>query len=239
MTPRTFSFPSPLWPQSSLSCKSSSGEHRTNRIAPPNGPDWRILREIMRSDMSKPCRRWKAWGCHECFKKCSMVSRLDEGNFHGSHINPIYLTATSPCVLLRDWPQLDQMQTKPTTAFTRCIWIQRRMERELLQFHHSKRQYSTSLAFTLEVKMMLYLALYTISQSERGRTADKMVMSRFTTRITFSTDQSDFVSSFVLRSQVGSVHVVLTLVEVWVPFLFFFVSPHGWQAQQPPAGRWG
>lgn len=75
-------------------------------------------------------------------------------------------------------------------------------------------QYSTSLVFTLEVKMMLYLALYTISPSERGRTGDKMVMSRFTTRITFSTDQSDFVSSFVLCSQVGSVHVVLTVVEV-------------------------
>lgn len=86
-------------------------------------------------------------------------------------------------------------------------------------------QYSTSLALTLEVKMMLYLALYTISQSERGRTGDKMVMSRFTTRITFSTDQSDFVSSFVLHSQVGSVHVVLTLVEVWVPFFFFCFPP--------------
>lgn len=118
-------FPLPSLAQRSLSCKSSLGEHRTERIAPPNWPDWRSLREIMRSDMSKPCWRWKAWGCHECLKKCSMVSRLDEGYFHGSHINPIYLTATSRCALLRDWPQLDQIQTKLGIAFTVPIWIRR------------------------------------------------------------------------------------------------------------------
>lgn len=64
-----------------------------------------------------------------------------------------------------------------------------------------------------------------------------MGMSKFKTRITFPTDPSDFVTSFILRSQC-SFHVVLTLAKARVPFLFSSsLFPHGWQARQPPAGR--
>lgn len=90
--------------------------------------------------MSKPRWRWKAWGCHECFKKCSMVSRLDEGYFHGSHINPIYLTDTSLGAYFRywkTWPNKAKHSAHPS-HLKKGEWS------EWLWFHHKKKSYSTS-----------------------------------------------------------------------------------------------
>lgn len=81
-----------------------------------------------------------------------------------------------------------------------------------------------SSVFTLYLRMMWFLGLYSVSQRERN--TDRMGMSKFKTRITFPTDPSDFVTGFILRSQC-SFHVVLTLAKAssFFCFFFFFISP--------------
>lgn len=78
-----------------------------------NWLDWKIQQEIMRSDMPKLCQRWKAWGYHECSKKCRAVSRLDEPYIHGKHIKSnLFDCYQPPCVLYwKDDPDLT-IQTK-------------------------------------------------------------------------------------------------------------------------------
>lgn len=153
-----------------------------------------------------------------------MVSRLDEAYFHGSHINPIYLTATSPRALLGDWPRLDQIQTKPPHSVHPLHLNVKGNEAS------HRRLASSKLVF-------LYLGVYPVPEddvipraifyfSKRERNTDRMGMSKFKTRITFPTDPSDFVTSFILRSQC-SFHVVLTLAKARVLFFSFFsfISP--------------
>lgn len=90
-----------------------------------------------------------------------------------------------------------------------------------------------SSVFTLYLRMMWFLRLYSVSQRERN--TDRMEMSKFKTRITFPTDPSDFVTSFILRSQC-SFHVVLTLAKARVPFFFLFIISPRLASSAAPSG---
>lgn len=80
-----------------------------------NWLDWKIQWEIMRSDMPKLCRRWKAWGYHESSKK-KVQSSLQIGwalySRQAYKIQFIWLPPAPMCALLEDWPWPDQRQTK-------------------------------------------------------------------------------------------------------------------------------
>lgn len=78
-----------------------------------NWLDWKIQQEIMRSDMPKRCWRWKAWGYHECSKKCRAASRLDEPYIHGKHIKSNLFECYQPRVsfigrLTLTWPKTNK-----------------------------------------------------------------------------------------------------------------------------------
>lgn len=92
--------------------------------------DWKIQQEIMRSDMPKPCLRWKARGYHECSKKRRLVSRLDEAYIHGKHIKSNLFDFYQP-PRVPYW-ETDPDLTKDTQSsgalFTPCIWIRRGMK---------------------------------------------------------------------------------------------------------------
>lgn len=59
--------------------------------------------------------------------------------FRGSHINPIYLTATSQCALLADWPRLDQMQTN-LSVHPSYLNARRRLREWIWSHHYEKRK---------------------------------------------------------------------------------------------------
>lgn len=110
-----------------------------------NWLDWKIQREIMRSDMLKLRRRWKSWGYHEWFKKCSGVSRLDEAYFHGSHIKSNLFDCYQPlCVLYWEAdPDLTKHKQSSTVSFTHCISICRGMKQAITVLFLQKLYYST------------------------------------------------------------------------------------------------
>lgn len=93
-------------------CKKRSSSRKKRPFCSSNWLDWKIQWEIMRSDMSKCCWRWKAWGHQECFKMCSRASRLNEAYFHGNHTKSNLSGFPLPTSSLLDiWPWLVLRQT--------------------------------------------------------------------------------------------------------------------------------
>lgn len=113
-------------------------------------------------------------------------------------------------------PDLTKYKQSHPVAFTHCIWMQRGM-RQAIAVSLLETCLFISSVFTLYLRMMWFLGLYSVSQRERN--TDRMGMSKFRTRITFPTDPSDFVTALYCGH-----NVVFMLFWLWQrpEFLFLF-----------------
>lgn len=104
--------------------------------------------------MSKLCWRWKAWGNHECFKKCGVVSKLDEAYFHGSHIKSNLSDCYQPlCFIGRltlTWPKTNKatLYCSPLASKYKGEWNKQ------LQFYVPKNFYTPCVYPVLEDDIM-------------------------------------------------------------------------------------
>lgn len=153
-----------------------------------NWLDWKIQWEIMRSDMLRLRRRWKSWGYHEWFKKCSGVSRLDEAYFHGSHIKSNLFDCYHPlCVLYWEAdPDLGKCKQN-SSVFVHPLHLNTEGNETS---HYS---FIPPKLVLFNIMFILYWRVIWKGEIEWGH--------RIQTWITFPTDQSDFVTSFALWSQ--------------------------------------
>ena len=166
-----------------------------------NWLDWKIQQEIMRSDMPKPCLRWKAWGYHECSKKRRLVSRLDEAYIHGKHIKSnLFDCYQPPCV---PYWETDPDLTKDTQSsgalFTPCIWIRRGMKQVItvLCLLYSKTCLFVSCVYPLRDGAISPQAVLVQNRERQTGTMEYNNMNNFPNW----RDPSDFVTSFALWSQ--------------------------------------
>lgn len=169
-----------------------------------NWLDWKIQWEIMRSDMPKLCRRWKAWGHHESSKKkCRAVSRLDEPYIHGKHIKSnLFDCHQPPCVLYwKTDPDLTKDKQSCIILFTRCIWIRRGNETSHYSFIPPIQQnlsvYTPCAYPLLEGDIIPQAILQRNPVKDRTGTLKYNYMNNFPNW----RDPSDFVTSFALWSQ--------------------------------------
>lgn len=109
-------------PPASVPCKFKRRRTTDVPYCTFNWPYWKIQQEIMRRDMSKHCRGWKAWRYHECFKKVQCSLQIGWGLFSWQpyKIQFIWLLP-APVPYWEADPDLTKDKQSYTILFTPCI----------------------------------------------------------------------------------------------------------------------